>query len=232
MNSLKQFICLLLIFNSFSVWSYETITLDGDNRDYKCKFRSVLLKGISSPAKLPELIKTLNLSTNCLSDDQRHFVESSNLSIRGLTFGTHASVSNVVSVEGGAELVITVHDNKTLMVGLVNYEGGGASVSLPVGASITKGAIHGKCKSIENYLGNFQTFSLFGVNKSFGTVDEVSRNPKRTYCDSSSNTVGASLALVGYSMTHYHKASPFYLLKGERVEELIEFITRYHPISE
>jgi hypothetical protein len=132
-------------------------------------------------------------------------------------------------MEGGIELVLLVSDEQTLMAGLVHYEGGGASVSLPVGASITKGAIHGECRSIENYLGNFQTFSFLGMNKSFGTAEELT-HPHRTHCDSSSNTVGASMSLLGYSMTHYSAASQFYLLRGERVEELIEFITRYHPL--
>lgn len=230
MNLIKKFSLLLILLISLSANAYKTITLDGDNRDYKCNYRSTLLKGVASPSLLPKLIENLNLSVDCLASDQRHFIINSDLSIRGITFGTHASVSKVVSIEGGAELVITIFDNQTLMIGLVRYKGGGASVSLPIGASITKGALHGECKTIDNYLGNYQTFSLLGMNKSYGTANEI-RNPHRTFCDSSSNTLGASMSLLGYSMTNYKRGSEFFYLKGHRVEELIEFITRYHPLE-
>lgn len=227
---MKVIISFLLIVFTGQLFANQTILLEGDNRDYKCAYRTTLLKGVKSPQEFRKRIDQLNLSVDCLANDQRRFIISSKRNIKGITFGTHAAVSKVVSVEGGLELVITIVDEQTLMIGLVSYEGGGASVSLPVGASITKGVLHGSCQTVYDYLGNFQTFSFLGMNKSYGTENELT-HPHRTHCDSSSNTVGASMAVVGYTMTHYQKASQFYYLRGERVEELIEFITRYHPLD-
>ena len=226
---IKLLLSFVLLFWAITGSAYQTVTLDGDNRDYSCSFRTTLIKSIEHPHRFKDYLKNLNLSPDCLDQDQRRFIIKTARKIRGITFGTHASVSKVVSVEGGLELVLVIIDDQTMMAGLVHYEGGGASVSLPVGASITKGVLHGECRSVESYLGNFQTFSLLGMNKSFGTAEEL-RHPHRTHCDASSNTVGASMSVIGYSMTHYSAASKFYLLKGERVEEMIEFITRYHPL--
>jgi hypothetical protein len=227
---MKAIISLLIFIFSSQLFATQTILLEGDNRDYKCSYRSTLLQGMKSPREFVKRINTLNLSVDCLAKDQRHFIVRTSKKVRGVTFGTHAAASKVVSVEGGMELVITIYDEETLMIGLVSYEGGGASVSLPVGASITKGALHGTCKTVYDYLGNFQTFSVLGMNKSYGTANELT-HPHRTHCDSSSNTIGASMSVVGYAMTHYQQASQFYYLRGERVEELIEYITRYHPLD-
>jgi hypothetical protein len=38
------------------------------------------------------------------------------------------------------------------------------------------------------------------------------------------------MSIVGYSVTKYKQASEFILLKGERVEQLIEFVDQYHPV--
>ncbi len=227
---MKKVLAIFLLLISIHGWAYQLVQLNGDNRDYACGFRQILAKEAAHPEKFIDYLQELNLSVDCLSKDQRRFIVESKLPIRGVTFGVHTSASKVISVEGGDEFVITVYDEHTLMVGVVSYVGGGASLSLPVGVSITRGAIHGNCRTLDNYLGNFHNFSLLGMNKSFGTADEFT-DPHRTHCDASSNTVGASMSLVGYSVTRYRKSSPFVLIQGERVEELIEFITRYHPLN-
>ena len=226
----KTIQALFLILSLQSAMALKTIRLEGSNDDYKCSYRSLLLNIGQKRTQLDKRIENLNLSLDCLTSDLKHTIEYNRKHIRGITFGTHASVTKGVSFEGGVELVIMVKDQDTLMLGFVNYLGLGASIALPYGASITRGVIHGQCKDIDDYLGSFQTVSVLGMNKSIGTKG-LFKGIKRTRCDGNSITLGATSSLVGVSSTKYSKMGEYYLLKGQRVEELIEFITRYHPVQ-
>lgn len=228
MKTLFKIIFMLAL--TTPAYAYRTFTLSGDNRDFKCGYRKTLTESMINKKNFLPSILNLNLSPECLTKEQRQFIQRTEQPVRGIMYGVDGSASKGLEIEGGMELVITAYDRHTLMVGLVKYKGGGASVGLPIGASITTGILHGNCNTIDKYLGHFQNFSVIGINKSFGTENEIT-NFELTRCNSSSNTVGLSMSLLGYSMTSYEAASQFILLKGARAEELIEFIDRYHPIN-
>jgi hypothetical protein len=223
-------IILILLFVS-NLWAANTIYLPGNNSDYKCSFRPALLKTISHKENFAYELKNINFSPECLDKDQTFFINNTKKDVSGFFFGAHYATSNVLGIEGGFELVITVYDDKTLMIGVVSFAGASASISLPVGASITKGVLYGDCDNITNYLGHFQNISMAGMNASYGSKNELS-NFEYTGCNSVSSTKGFSVSLLGYSVSDYQKYSNFYFLKGERVHDLIEFITRHHPLKQ
>lgn len=211
------------------------IILRGNNDQYKCDFRSLLIVGIRDHKNFVEDLKKVNYSPKCLDEDQIRFIRESGKDTRGVIFGTHIAASAGIGVEGGFELIMTALDEETLMVGIVSYKGAGISLGLPVGASITTGVIHGNCRSIDQYLGIFYNLSALGLNKSYGKINndgidkaEYEANEESDSeelgCNSSSNTTGLSLSLLGYSITDYKKYSPYYLLKGKRAKEMIDFI--------
>jgi hypothetical protein len=229
MKTIFLFIFTFFLFESAPVFAYRSLSLDGDNRDYKCGFPNALFKTIKNKENLVSAISNLNFSPDCLDPDQKRFIENTDNAVSGILFGLSGSISKSLGIEGGAELVLTIYDRHTIMAGLVKYAGGGVYVSLPFGASPVYGVLHGDCNSIEKYLGNFHTFSLLGFNKSFGAKNEL-QDLELSKCDASSNTDGFSMSIVGYSVTKYKQASEFILLKGERVEQLIEFVDQYHPV--
>ncbi|MFA6238073.1 MAG: hypothetical protein WC635_12140 [Bacteriovorax sp.] len=229
MAKLFQVILAFFLFSATAFASARVIYLTGDNRDYTCGYRNIVLQAIKGQKIFRSLVQALNLSPECLNSDQKRFIERTDNKIRGITFGISGGVSKIIGADAGIELVITIVDRNTLMAGIVSYKGGGASVSLPVGISITTGVLHGDCKTIENYLGHFHNFSLLGFNKSFGTTGEIFH---RTKCDSSSNTDGFSMALLGYSVSNYRARSEFIMIRGERAEEFIQYIDQFHPIND
>lgn len=220
------FITALFFLIISNTWAAKPIYVDGDNSDYVCSFRSILMKNITTKSNFAKDLKEINFSPECLEKDQIHFIKNTKKNIKGIFYGIHYDVSRSIAIESGYELVITIYDEETLMVGIVSFAGAGASLGLPIGASFTKGVLYGDCENINNYLGHFQNISLVGMNASYGTQNELT-SFGFTGCDSVSTTVGFSLSLIGYSMTNYKKYSKFYFLKGERVHDLIEFVTTH-----
>lgn len=221
---------LMLIVLGQVAFAEKTITLHGNNRDFNCHYRSLVKNTSLNPKNFVAELSKINFSPECLNSDLKHFIETTDNDISGFFYGVTASGTKGINIEVGLELVITVFDRHTLMAGLVKYGGGGVGIGLPLGASITTGALHGDCKKIDDYLGNFHNFSFLGLNKSFGSTDMT--HFKLTNCNASSNTDGLSMTLIGYSVSNYLPASEFVFIKGERVEELINFINLYHPIND
>lgn len=216
---MKYLLAITFFFILTSAYASPVLFLDGDNANFNCNFRS----SVTTREKIESAIHKMNFSLDCLNEDQIRFIKKGKENITGITFGVNGAIAKGIGVDAGSELVVMVYDDHTLMVGLVDFYGGGAGVGLPLGASITTGVIHGECNTIDQYLGNFQNFSFLGLNKSFGTADEL-KKIYMTKCNASSNTDGLSMSLLGYTMTRYQKASEFFMVKGERVKELIKFI--------
>lgn len=203
------------------------LTLNDSNSDYKCKFRSSLFKKEKfDDDELLDLLRNMSFSTDCLTSEMVWQIENEKdtKKINGFAFGVTGGASITVGLSGGVEIVLIAKDRETLMVGMVNYGGITLELALPVGASITNSILSGKCNTIYDYLGNFNTATVIGLSKNYGNDGKFLFFGKNTGCNSTTYTLGASTAIAGGSTTRYAQATSFVNIKGERVQGLINYI--------
>lgn len=214
--------------------------LNGTNNGKTCGYLEVLSESmLDTNGDISKSLKKMNWDPCCVPSDIKTLLSQAQEHVAGFMVGVEAgaSIPGLAVIGPGAnigrEVVFLRTGPDSLQVAVVKYDGLATSISLPAGASVTRGMLYGDCLKMSDYLGYFKTFTVGGVHlENVGMSSHpYDLTATRTNCNSKSYTTGATAALVGIEGTYYEMGSKIVEVKGPQIRALLDMIDRADRVA-